>query len=178
MIRVWCAVLVLGVFSGCGRLVSFEYEATNVVKGEGVVRVIPFKYEPFDLHRVRPRQVQTHPEAKTELFMVDEVGTFFADALKKELLKSGYSLKDSADRVLSGTLTRFYLDWSSDQMDRSFQLGVDYSVTRNAESLFTWQCSSVQRGPNQMGNDGPLIRKGIADCMQRFLEAGQQAHAL
>ena len=171
-------VSALLLLSGCGRLVSIDYEATNVVKGEGVVRITPFIYEPFDLHRVRPRQVETHPEAKSDLFMVDEVGNFFADALRKELLKSGYTLNDSADRVLSGTLTRFYLDWSSDQMDRSFQLGVDYTVSRKEDALFTWKCSSVQQGPNQMGNDGPLIRRGIADCMQRFLEAAQQAHAL
>jgi hypothetical protein len=130
------------------------------------------------MHRVRPRQVETHPQAKTELFMVDEVAGFFADALKKELLKSGYTLNDSADRVLSGTLTKFYLDWSSDQMDRSFQLGVDYTISRKQDALFTWKCSSVQQGPNQMGNDGPLIRKGIADCMQRFLEAAQQAQIM
>jgi hypothetical protein len=171
-------ILAVLLLSGCGRLVSIEYEATNVVKGEGVVRVISFMYEPFDLHRVRPRQVETHPDAKSELFMVDEVGSFFANALRKELLKSGYTLNDSANRVLSGTLTRFYLDWSSDQMDRSFQLGVDYTVSQKDEALFTWKCSSVQQGANQMGNDGPLIRKGIADCMQRFLKAAQQARVL
>jgi hypothetical protein len=178
MIPTGCAVLVLLVLAGCGRLVSIDYEATNVVKGEGMVRVNAFRYEPFETHRVRPRQVETHPESKTELFMVDEVAGFFADALKKELLKSGYTLNDSADRVLSGTLTRFFLDWSSDQMDRSFQLGVDYTVSRNEQALFSWQCSSVQQGPNQMGKDGPLIRKGIADCVQRFLEAAQRAHVL
>ena len=178
MKRMGCVVLVPLVLAGCGRLVSIDYEATNVVKGEGVVRVNPFRYEPFETHHVRPRQVETHPEAKSELFMVDEIGSFFADALKKELLKSGYTLNDSAERVLAGTLTRFYLDWSSDQMDRSFQLDVDYSVSRKERAPFTWHCSSVQRGPNQMGGDGPLIRKGIADCMQRFLEAAQEAHAL
>ena len=178
MIRMRRVVLVVAVLSGCGSLVSIDYEATNVLKGEGAVRVVSFKYEPSDMHRVRPRQVETHPDSKTELFMVEEIGVFFAAALKKELLKSGYTLDDAADRVLSGTLTKFYLDWSSNQMDRSFQIGVDYSVDRNNEAPFTWRCSSVQQGPNQMGRDGPLIRKGIADCMQRFLEAAQQAHVL
>ena len=177
MNRTICVAFVL-VLAGCGRLVSIDYEATNNVKGEGVLRVSPFKYEPSDMHRVRPHQVETHPDAKTELLLVEEVGAFFSNAVKKELLKSGYTLSDSSDRVLSGTLTRFYLDWSSDQMDRSFQLGVDYTVSRNNEALFTWRCSSVQKGPNQMGRDGPLIRKGIADCAQRFLEAAQQAHVL
>ena len=178
MKRIGCVVLIPMMLAGCGRLISIEYEAANVVKGEGVVRVIPFTYEPFELHRVRPRQVETHPEAKSELYMVDQVGGFFANALRKELLKSGYTLSDVAERVLSGTLTKFYLDWTSDHMDRSFQLGVDYLVSRKEEPVFRWQCASVQQGPNQMGRDGPLIRKGIADCMQRFLEAAQQAHAL
>jgi hypothetical protein len=178
MNRIGAIALSVMLLTACGRLVAIDYEATNVVKGEGLVRVIPFKYEPFDLHRVRPRQVETHPEAKSELFMVEEVGGFFADALRKELLKSGYTLNDSAERVLSGTLTKFYLDWTSDQMDRSFQLGVDYLVSRKDEPVFRWQCASAQQGPNQMGKDGPLIRKAIADCMQRFLEAAQQARAL
>ena len=178
MIRMRPVVLVLVLLSGCGSLVSIDYEATNVLKGEGAVRVSPFAYQPFDLRRVRPRQVETHPEAKTEMFMVDEIGSFFANALRKEVLKSGYTLNDSAERVISGTLTRFYIDWSSDQMDRSFQLGVDYTVSRREQARFTWKCSSIQQGPNQMGNDGPLIRKGVADCMQRFLEAAQQAQVL
>lgn len=178
MNRTICVGFVLMMLAGCGRLLSIDYEATNKVKGEGVLRVSPFKYEPSDMHRVRPRQVETHPGAKSELFMVEEIGGFFADALKKELLKSGYTLNESADRMLSGTLTRFYFDWTSDQMDRSFQLGVDYTLSRKEDPLFTWRCSSVQQAPNQMGQDGPLIRKGIADCMQRFLEAAQQAHVL
>lgn len=178
MNRTGVMVFALTLIAGCGSLVSIDYEATNVVKGEGMVRVTPFRYEPFEMQRVRPRQFETPPNSKTELFMVDEIGGFFSDAVKKELLKSGYTLNDSADRVLSGTLTRFFLDWSSDQMDRSFQLGVDYTVSRNEHALFTWQCSSVQQAPNQMGKDGPLIRKAIADCVQRFLEAAQRADVL
>ena len=56
------------------------------------------------------------------------------------------------------------------RMDRSFQLGVDYIVSRNEQALFTWQCSSVQQGPNQMGKDGALIRKGIADACSGSLK--------
>ena len=75
--------------AGCGRLVSIDYEPTKKVKGEGVLRVSPFKYEAADMHRVRPHQVETHPAAKTELLLVEEVGAFFSNAVKKELLKSG-----------------------------------------------------------------------------------------
>ena len=84
MKRTACVALILMLVTGCGRLVAIDYEAANRVKGEGVLRVAPFKYEPSEMHRVRPRQVETHPESKTELFMVGEVAGFFADALKKE----------------------------------------------------------------------------------------------
>ena len=170
-------LLCLVTAAGCPRMVSLDYQPSNPLRGQGTVGTMPFRYQPSDEHRVRPRQVETDPLAKTDLFLSQEIGTFFSDALRLELSRSGYTMNDSSDRFVSGTITRFYLDWRSGE-DRSFELAVDYTIQSSEHTLFSWHCSSVQKGPNMLSEDGILIRKGTADCMRRFIEAAQDARVL
>ena len=155
-------------------MVSMDYQPTNPLRGQGTVGTVPFRYQPSDEELVRPRQVETDPSAKTALFLTQEIGVFFSDALRLELGRSGYTMNDSSDRIVSGTITRFYLDWRSGE-DRSFELAADYTVQSDERTVFSWHCSSVQTGPNTLAEDGILIRKGTADCMHRFIEAAQDA---
>jgi hypothetical protein len=177
--RLWTIGLLLCLVTatGCPRMVSLDYQPSNPLRGQGTVGIAPFRYHASDEHRVRPRQVETDPLAKTDLFLSQEIGTFFSDALRLELSRSGYTMNDSSDRFVSGTITRFYLDWRSGQ-DRSFELAADYTIQSSEHTLFSWHCSSVQKGPNMLPEDGILIRKGTADCMRRFIEAAQDARAL
>jgi hypothetical protein len=177
--RLWTIGLLLCLVTatGCPRMVSLDYQPSNPLRGQGTVGIAPFRYHASDEHRVRPRQVETDPLAKTDLFLSQEIGTFFSDALRLELSRSGYTMNDSSDRFVSGTITRFYLDWRSGQ-DRSFELTADYTIQSSEHTLFSWHCSSVQKGPNMLPEDGILIRKGTADCMRRFIEAAQDARAL
>ena len=170
-------LLCLVTAAGCPRIVSLDYQPSNPLRGQGTVGTAQFRYQPSDENRVRPRQVETDPLAKTDLFLSQEIGTFFSDALRLELSRSGYTVNDSSDRFVSGTITRFYLDWRSGE-DRSFELAVDYAIQSSERTLFSWHCSSVQRGPNMLPEDGILIRKGTADCMGRFIEAAQNAKVL
>src|SRR5580765_5926638 len=175
----WTTGLLLCVVTstGCPRMVSLDYQPSNPLRGQGTVGTAQFRYQPSDENRVRPRQVETDPLAKTDLFLSQEIGAFFSDALRLELSRSGYTLNDSSDRFVSGTITRFYLDWRSGE-DRSFELAVDYTIQSSEHTLFSWHCSSVQKGPNMLSEDGILIRKGTADCMRRFIEAAQDARVL
>lgn len=172
----WIMGLVLSVVAttGCPRIVSLDYQPSNPLRGEGTVGTAPFRYQASDEHRVRPRQVENSPSAKSELFLTKEIGVFFSDALRLELGRSGYTVNDSSDRIVSGTITRFYLDWRSER-DRSFELAADYTVQSGERTLFSWHCSSAQKGPNVLVEDGIMIRAGIADCMRRFIEAAQGA---
>jgi hypothetical protein len=163
--------------AGCPRMVSLDYQPSNPLRGQGTVGIAPFRYLAAEQDRVRPRQVETNPSAKTDLFLSHEIGVFFSDALRLELSRSGYTMNDSSDRIVSGAITRFYLDWRS-EADRSFELAADYTVQSGERSLFSWHCSSVQKGPNMLTEDGILIRKGTADCMRRFIEAAQDAKVL
>ncbi|MGA6826381.1 hypothetical protein ACO9S2_02085 [Nitrospira sp. NS4] len=175
----WTIGLLLCVVTatGCPRMVSLDYQPSNPLRGQGTVGTAPFHYQASDEHRVRPRQVESNPSSKTELFLTKEIGVFFSDALRLELGRSGYTVSDSSDRVVSGTITRFYLDWRSDE-DRSFELAADYTVQSGERTLFSWRCSAVETGPNRLVQDGILIRKGVADCMRRFIEAAQAERIL
>jgi hypothetical protein len=172
----WTIGLLLCVVTaaGCPRMVSLDYQANNPLKGQGTVGTAPFRYQASDEHRVRPRQIETDPLVKIDSFLSQEIGAFFSDALRLELSRSGYTMNDSSDRFVSGTVTRFYLDWRSGE-DRSFELAADYTVQSSERILFSWHCSSVQKGAPE---DGILIRKGTADCMHRFIEAAQDARVL
>jgi len=172
----WTAGLLLFLVTatGCPRMVSMDYQPTNPLKGQGTVGTAPFRYQASDEQLVRPRQVETSPSAKTALFLTQEIGVFFSEALRLELARSGYTMSDSSDRIVSGTITRFYLDWRSGE-DRSFELAATYTVQSGERALFSWHCSSVQAGPNMLAEDSVLIRKGTADCMHRFIEAAQDS---
>lgn len=169
-------MLLLVTTTGCPRIVSMDYRPTNPSKGQGILGTAPFRYQPSDEQRVRPRQVETDSLSKSKLYLSQEIGTFFSNALRLELGRSGYSLEEKSTRIVSGTITRFYLDWRSDQ-DRSFELIADYTVRSGERLLFTWHCASVQKGPNMLAEDGMLIREGIADCMHRFIVAAQEVSA-
>jgi hypothetical protein len=153
-------------------MVSLDYQPTNPLRGQGPVGTAPFRYQASDEQRVRPRQVETNPSAKTVLFLTQEIGVFFSEAFRLELGRSGYTLKEPSDRIVSGTITRFYLDWRNGE-DLLFELAATYTVQSDERTLFSWHCSSVQTGPNMLAEDGILIRKGTADCMHRFIEAAQ-----
>jgi hypothetical protein len=172
------AAYVLGaLLVGCGRMVSVDYEPTNPLKGQGTVIVTPFRYEAVEDHRVRPRQVETNPAAKTELYLTQEISSFFTDALQMELARSGYSIEKSGPLTLSGAIRRFYVDWRNG-VERFFELHATYTVQSPDHALYSWECTSVQHGSNTLAQDSTLIRKGTADCMKRFIQAAQEAKAL
>ncbi|MET0515777.1 MAG: hypothetical protein ABW047_10690 [Nitrospiraceae bacterium] len=162
--------------TGCGRMVAIKYEATNPWKGQGAVTVVPFRYEAAEDHRVSPREVETNRAANTELYLSQEIGAFFTEAFRRELAHSGYRIEESSPRTVSGAITRFFVDWLEDE--RFFELHAVYTVGSVAENGFAWECSSIQRGPNALAQDSVLIRRGTADCMQRFIRAAQDAHVL
>jgi hypothetical protein len=162
---------------GCGRMVALKYEPTNPWKGQGTLTVLPFRYEAAESNRVRPREVETNRASRSDLFLSQEITSFFTGALQRELVHSGYTIAESSPLTISGAIKRFYVDWSSGA-DRSFELHALYSVQEGGQIVLDWECSSVQQGPNTLPQDGILIRMGTADCMRRFIQAAQEAKVL
>ena len=171
-------MLALGALTlGCARMVTIDYEPTNPWKGKGTLTVLPFRYEAADARRVRPREVESNRAARTELFLSQEVSSFFTDALRRELVHTGYRIGESSPLTVSGSITRFYVDWTNDA-DRWFELQATYLVQSGERTALTWNCSSLQKGPNTLAQDSLLIRRGTADCMRRFIQASQEAGVL
>jgi hypothetical protein len=71
-------------------MVSLDYQPSNPLRGQGTVGIATFRYQPSDEQLVRSRQVETNPSAKTNLFLNQEIGVFFSEALRLELARSGY----------------------------------------------------------------------------------------
>ena len=161
--RLWSIGLLLYLMTatGCPRIVSLDYQPSNQLKGGGTIGTAPFRYQASDEHHVRPRQVESNSSATSGLFLTKEIGAFFSDALRLELGRSGYTVNDSSDRIVSGTITRFYLDWRSEE-DRWFELAADYSVQSEERTLFSWHCYVVEKGQNRLIQDGVLIRTGMS----------------
>jgi len=163
--------------AGCLRVLSLDYQATNSIKGQGLVHVMPFRYQAADEQRVRPHEVETPPRSEAKLFLSGAIGTVFSQALQSELARSGYAIEESSPHMISGVVTRFYLDWTK-ETERTFELEVTYEVQSDGRQSFSWSCSSLKRGINMLAEDALLIKAGIADCIERFLFATREAQAL
>jgi hypothetical protein len=160
---------------GCASIVTLDYEPANSSKGQGKLTIQPFRYEAAGSGRVRAHEVERNQAAKSQLFLSQEISTFFTEALRKELAHSGYTVAESGMLSILGSLARFYVDWT-DETKREFELWATYHVRSGDRTVFTWNCSSVQCGPNMLAQIGVLIRRGTADCMQRFIQASQDAN--
>ena len=163
--------------AGCLRVLSIDYQATNSIRGQGTAQVASFQYQPADEQRVRPHEVETPEKSEARLFLSETVAAAFSRAVKAELARSGYTLMESASRTISGAVTRFYLDWRKEG-ERIFEFEVTYAVQSEGHRPFSWSCSSVKTGPDMLQEDALLIKAGMADCIQRFLLAAQEAQVL
>jgi hypothetical protein len=162
---------------GCLRVLSIDYQATNSFRGQGAVQVASFQYQPADDQRVRPHEVETPEKSEARLFLSETVAMAFARAVQSELARSGYTFMQGESRTISGVVTRFYLDWRKEG-ERTFELEATYVVQLQGHRPFSWSCSSVKTGPDMLQEDALLIKAGMADCIQRFLLAAQEANVL
>ncbi|MBX3300998.1 MAG: hypothetical protein KF693_02155 [Nitrospira sp.] len=172
---IFCALGVI--MAGCASMITVDYEPANSSKGQGDLAIVPFRYEAAESGHVRAHEVERNQAARTELFLSQEISVFFTEALRKELAHSGYTVVESGPLSISGSLARFYVDWT-DETKRWFELRATYHVRSGNRTVFTWNCSSVQHGPNLLTQDSILIRRGTADCMQRFMQALQDTNVL
>ncbi len=168
------AIPLVLLLSGCARLITPNYVPSNPYRGEGPIQVDPFEYTAAKAERVSAHEVETNPEGVGSIYTSSRIDVLFTDALKSELVHSGYEVVPTDETVVSGVIERFYLDWVGPK-DKTFELIVDFAIRSQDEKVFSYQCTSVQKKPKSVVITSPLVAPALRECFQQFIKGAQDA---
>jgi uncharacterized lipoprotein YajG len=173
--------LAIVVLTGCPGVIALDYVPSNSLKGQGMVQVDAFRYEYRGSRpgpaRFRSEEIESSTEDIERLYLSQDIGEFFAKALKSELTHSGYQVVASHDLHVAGVVDRFSFDWTQAE-DEVFELDVTYRVTRGQTTLYTYTCRSKQRKSVTLWAGGVLMKAGVKDCIEQFIRGAQGAKIL
>lgn len=178
--RGWAILTLLAVAvlaAGCPRVLHLNYQPSTVFKGTGAVRVDTFKYSGDPTGLMKQREVQSGAKDPEALYLSQDIGVFFTNALKAELTRAGYVVQPDSERVVSGTIDQFFLEYVGEQ-DQRFQINATFSVARKDAQAFEESCRSDRQQTKDWMRSGVLIERGVRDCIDEFLRKAQAAGAL
>ena len=175
--RISAALLVVTVLTGCPRVLYLDYQPSTSITGSGPVRVDAFTYAGHPTGLMQQKEVKSDEQDPEVLYLSQDIGDFFAAALKKELTRAGYALGEDSSRAISGTIDQFYLDYVGRQ-DQRFKIETSFRVVRQDGQPFTTSCRSEQQQVKDWMKSGSLIEHGVRDCIEAFVKAAQAAGAL
>lgn len=172
--------LVLALFlSGCPLIISLDYIPSNDAKGQGSVQVSDFIYQPATQRSVRPREVGVPSEGIGRIYLSREIGIVFADALKRELIHSGYQVNQPEEpgrtpapretSVISGVVEEFALRELG-----VFQVTVSLTVTKQGGTQQEFACQAR----HDEGVIEVMIKTAMRNCIQQFILSAQSAKIL
>jgi hypothetical protein len=176
----WIPAVVLGAavaLAGCPRVLYLDYRPATSVRGSGPVRVDAFTYAGHPRGLMQQKELETGARDVEALYLSQDIGEFFAAALKKELDFAGYELKPDAPSIISGTIDQFSLNYEGQENQR-FQMQATFQVTRQGIPPSTGSCHSDKRQRRDWMRSGMLIEQGVKDCLDEFLRGAQAAGAL
>jgi hypothetical protein len=163
--------------TGCPRVLYLNYQPSTPVKGSGAVQVDPFIYAGHPTGLMKEKQLESITKNPEVLYLSQDIGTFFTNALKAELAFGGYDLPPSSTHMVSGTIEHFMLEYVG-ETDQRFQIVVTFNVVRKDAPVFTTSCRSEQRQSLDWMGSGLLIERGIKICIEQFMRQAQAADAL
>ena len=175
--RISMALLAVTVFTGCPRVLYLDYQPSASIKGSGPVRVDTFAYAGHPTGLMQQKEVKSGQQDPEVLYLSQDIGEFFAAALKKELTRAGYELGGDSSRAVSGTIQQFYLDYVGRQ-DQLFKIETTFRVVRQDGQPFTTSCHSEHQQVKDWMKSGSLIEHGVRDCIEAFVKEAQAAGAL
>jgi hypothetical protein len=126
---------------------------------------------------MKEKELQSGSRDPEALYLSQDIGEFFAGALKKELALAGYDLRPESTRTASGTIEQFFLDYV-DQHDQRFIIQTTFQIVRKDAPTFTTSCHSEQQQVKDWMKSGSLIQRGVKDCIDAFMKSAQAAGAL
>ena len=163
--------------AGCPRVISLDYIPSNKLRGQGRLQVETFEYRAPEKGIERPKEMGAEGQEFEVFYLSQDIGTFFTDALKSELAHSGYEVRSSEKLVVSGTVTRFYFDYERPD-GQVFEIHVSYTVKHGGAVAYSYACESTQQRSTALTTSGLVIKAGIKDCIERFIQAAQGARVL
>src|SRR5687768_7778027 len=116
--RISAVFLALIVLTGCPRVLYLDYHPSAAIMGSGPVRIETFAYAGHPTGLMKQKEVESGDHASERLFLSQDIGEFFATALRKELISAGYEARDDSTRAISGTIDQFFLDYVGGQDQR------------------------------------------------------------
>ena len=175
--RLSIALLAMTVLTGCPRVLYLDYHPSASFKGSGPVRVDAFSYAGHPTGLMQQKEVESDNQDPEVLYLSEDIGEFFAGALRKELTRAGYEPRTDASRTVSGTIEQFYLDYVG-RTDQRFKIETTFQVAREGTTPFTTTCRSEQKQAKDWMKSGSLIEYGIRECIEAFVKDAQAADAL
>ena len=122
-------------FSACAQVkVTLKYDPQSTEEISGRVQVDDFKYSPEE----GIAQNEIRETAMGRVFITDDVGVYFSNAVKREFRQSGMSLK--GDCKLSGEVNEFLIDslgYSADYLTEVRYTLRDKSSKELFENIYT-----------------------------------------
>jgi len=168
-------VIVACVSFGCPRVLYLDYQPSNSIKGNGTVEVAPFLYTGHPARLVKQKEPSSRDVEA--LYLSQDIGEFFTNAVRQELAFSGYHVQPSEARIVSGTVERFFLDYVG-EVEQRFEIRATFKVDRTDAAVFASECrSSLQQSGDWM-TTGPVIKRGVKDCIEQFMNSARAAGAL
>jgi hypothetical protein len=100
----WVSIVFLAVtvLTGCPRVLYLDYHPSASITGSGPVRVDTFTYAGHPTGLMKQKEVESGDYDPERLFLSQDIGEFFADALRKELTSGGYEARPDSIRAVSG----------------------------------------------------------------------------
>lgn len=164
-------------FVGCPRVLYLDYQPSTALKGRGSVRVDTFAYAGHPTGLMKQKELQSNAREPETLYLSQNIGDFFAAALKKELTLAGYDLLPESTRRASGTIEQFFLEYV-EQQDQRFIIQTTFQIDRMEAPAFTTSCRSERQEVKDWMKSGSLIQQGIKDCIDQLMTKAQAAGAL
>ena len=171
------AVVASVFLTGCPRVLYLDYQPSTSMKGSGAVQVVGFAYAGHPTGLMKNKEVESGAQDPEALYLSEDIGEFFAGALKKELTLAGYNVGPDSPRTVSGTIEQFFLDYVG-QQDQRFKIQTTFQISRADGPAFATSCRSERQQSKDWMKSGSLIERGVKDCIAMFMKDAQAAGAL
>ena len=84
---------------------------------------------------MKQKELESSSRDVEALYLSQDIGEFFTNAVRKELAFSGYHVQPSEARIVSGTIEHFFLDYVG-EVEQRFEIRATFnSIERTPRSL-------------------------------------------